>query len=99
MRPPEDPPEPGRGRIPRLLLFLAVIVASGIGTVWEHVRAVRAGYRLHALEAQRERLTEERRRLEIKKAREERLDVLERRAKDLGIPNPALAPPVEGVGG
>jgi len=93
------PPEPGRGRLPRLLLFLAVLVSTGIGTVWEHVRAVRAGYRLHALETQRERLHEERRRLEIKKAHEERIDILEERARKLKIPSPMDLPPIEGVGG
>src|SRR5438309_1906838 len=60
------------GRLPRLLLALAVLVGAGIATVWEHVRTVRAGYRLNGLEVEREKLREERRRLEIKHADEAR---------------------------
>src|SRR4051794_40990169 len=91
---------PDRGhRLPRLLLTLALLVGAGIATVWHHVRVVRAGYRLNALEVERERLREERRRLEIKRAQESRLDVLEERARKLGIPIPGHLPPVEAVGG
>lgn len=94
------PATPDRGhRLPRLLLALAVLVGAGIATVWHHVRVVRAGYRLNALEVERERLREERRRLEIKRAQESRLDVLEERARKLGIPIPGQLPPAEVVGG
>jgi cell division protein FtsL len=89
----------GEGRLLRILLCLAVLVAIGISTVWEHVRAVRAGYKLHALEVQREKLREERRRLEIRRAREERLEVLEERARRLGMPIPGEALPLEAQGG
>ena len=87
------------GRLPKLMLLLAMIVAMGIATVWEHVRATRAGYRLHALEIQREKLREEQRRLEIKRMREDRLEVLEERAKKLGIPMPGEAGVGEVAGG
>jgi len=98
MKPPErtaDAPPPDRGAgLPRLLLLLALLVATGIGTVWEHLRAVRAGYRLHALEVERERLREELRKLEVKRSQEERLDVLEERARRLGIEIPGAPAPV-----
>ncbi|HVY62358.1 MAG TPA: hypothetical protein VHF22_11930 [Planctomycetota bacterium] len=87
------------GRLPRLLLLLAVLVGAGIATVWEHVRAVRAGYRLNALEVEREKLREERRRLEIKRAEEARLDRLEDRARHLGIAIPGEVQTPEAVGG
>jgi hypothetical protein len=87
---------PGDGRLSKLLLLFAVIVAAGISTVWEHVRAVRAGYRLHGLEIQREKLREEHRRLEVKLAREERLETLEGRARKLGLPIPGEAAEIDG---
>lgn len=80
----------------KLLFLFAMIVAVGIGTVWQHVRAVRAGYRLHALEMQREKLREEHRRLEVKHAREERLETLEDRARKLGLPVPGEMPVIDG---
>lgn len=79
------------GRLPKVALAMAALVAIGIATVWQHARAVRAGYRLHALEVERERLREERRRLEIRRAREERLDLLEERARKLDIEAPGRA--------
>jgi hypothetical protein len=85
-------------RLPKLLIVLAVLVAVGISTVWEHLRAVRAGYRLAALEQQREKLREERRKLEVKRAKEERLDVLEERARKIGVPIPGEAPAPEAFG-
>ncbi len=87
------------GRLPRLLLLFALLVGTGIATIWEHVRAMRAGYRLHALEVEREKLREERRRLEIRRVREERLEALEERARALGIEIPGQKPPAEAVGG
>ena len=83
-------------RLSKLLLLFAMIVAVGIATVWQHVRAVRAGYRLHALEVQREKLREEHRRLEVKHAREARLETLEERARKLGLPIPGEMPEIDG---
>jgi cell division protein FtsL len=93
------PAEGGGGRISRLLLALAVLVGVGIATVQEHVRALRAGYRLQTLEHERESLREERRRLEIRAAKESRIDVLEERARKVALPIPGEIPPPEVVGG
>ncbi len=66
-------------------LALAVLIGLGVATVAVQVRSVRAGYRVRELEAERERLTEVRRRLELARVRESRLDALEKRAQRLGI--------------
>ncbi len=80
-------------RLPKLLLILAAVVSIGVSTVWQHLRALRAGYRLAALEAARERLHAERRFLEVMRAREERLDRLEERARKIGVPIPGERSP------
>jgi hypothetical protein len=69
-------------------LALLVFIAVGVLAVVQHVRVVRAGYRLAALERDRDRLVEQRRRLELRRAREERYDVLAERARRLGIAVP-----------
>jgi hypothetical protein len=70
------------------VLALLVFIALALATVWQQVRLTRAGYRLHALEQDRERLVEQRRKLEVRRAREERVDVLVERARKLGLALP-----------
>lgn len=66
-------------------LALVVLVALAVATVWQQVRLVRSEYRLQALEVDRDRLTEQRRKLEVRRAREERVDLLVDRARRLGL--------------
>ncbi len=73
-------------------LALVVLVAIAVATVLQHVRVVRAGYRIHALERDRERLVEQRRRLELRRAREARWEALVERARRLGISIPGEEP-------
>ncbi len=75
-------------RITAYLLTLASFVAIGLLAVQQQVRAVRAGYRLGALEHERAELREQRRRLEVKRLAESRLDALENKARALGIEIP-----------
>ena len=75
-------------KLSRVFFALAVLVALAVATVAAQVRAVRAGYRLHALEVERERLTEEARRLELVHARESGIEKLKERARRLGLPLP-----------
>jgi hypothetical protein len=78
-------------RLWQFVLALAVFVAISFAAVCEQVRIVRAGYRLQAIERDRERLVEQRRRLELRRAREARWDVLVERAQKLGIALPGEA--------
>ncbi|RME71015.1 MAG: hypothetical protein D6776_10860 [Planctomycetota bacterium] len=75
------------------LLFLVVLVAVGLLAVQQELRAVRAGYRLGALEHERAELRERRRRLEVQVLAESRLDVLEQRARRLGLEVPGQRDP------
>lgn len=81
-------------RITQYLIALAVLVAIGIATVWQHTRFVRAGYRLGALEREREELREQERKLELQRVRESRLEALEERARKLGLRLPSEDPEV-----
>lgn len=80
------------------MVALAVVVGLAIATIWQHVRMVRAGYRLQALERDRDRLDEQRRKLELKLAAEERWDALVERARALGIAVPGEEPPLPAAG-
>jgi hypothetical protein len=75
------------------LLTLAVLVAIGLLAVQQQVRAVRAGYRLGALEHERAELRERRRRLEVQLLTESRLEALEERARTLGLEIPGEEDP------
>jgi len=95
---PSVPRETGAGPsgwlLTHYLLALLVLCGLGIATVWQHTRAVRAGYRLGALERQREALREEERKLDLERARESRLDVLMERARRLDVRIPGEDPEV-----
>jgi len=76
----------------RYLIALGLILALGLATVREQVRAMRAGYRIQELERRREQLVEMRRRLEVQRERESRPDLLVGRATKLGMPIPDARP-------
>ena len=76
-------------------LALVIVVCVAIAAIWQQVRVVRAGYRLHGLERDRDLLPEERRQLELARAHEARWDALIERAHKLRIPVPGEEKPDE----
>ena len=75
-------------RLWQYALTLVAIVCVAIAAVWQQVRIVRAGYRLQALERDRDVLSEERRELELTREHEARWEALVERARKLHIPIP-----------
>jgi hypothetical protein len=79
-------------RIGLYVVALAALTSVGAVTVWQHMRAVRAGYRLGALEKERQALREQERKLELLRLEESALEALERRARELDLPIPGEDP-------
>lgn len=83
---------PTATRLTQYVIAVATLVVIGVATVWLHMRAVRAGYRLGALESERVSLRAQERKLELVKTHESRLEALEARAKRLGLRLPGQDP-------
>ncbi|GIW71103.1 MAG: hypothetical protein KatS3mg102_0645 [Planctomycetota bacterium] len=75
------------------VLALLTLVVIALLSVQQQVRAVRAGYRLGTLEHERAELREQLRRLEVQVLQESRMEVLEERARRLGLEIPGREDP------
>jgi hypothetical protein len=75
-------------RLWQYALTLIAIVSVAISAIWQQVRIVRAGYRLQALERDRDVLSEERRELQLVREHEARWEALVERAKKLSLSIP-----------
>jgi hypothetical protein len=66
-------------------LLLMLMGGTGIAVIHQQTRRVRAGYRLSVLDAERSKLREQERKLDLKKTREGRLEALTERARALKL--------------
>jgi cell division protein FtsL len=70
-------------------VYLALIFVFSLGYVWTRVQVVETGYRLRALEVQRDKLKEENRSLMVEAATLKSPQRLEQIAKQSGLRRPA----------
>jgi cell division protein FtsL len=69
----------------RVIIVAAAFIILGILTVWQHVQLVQVGRRIRKLEADKAKLSQEYRKLKLKRDEEKSPNKLLERAKELGL--------------